>query len=138
MDMGFDFVRNAKTLPVITTPKGVSHHLELKGRVPVWPSRRARIWACAGSEEAASPAPETEGPGPTEKTESLNRGEKSPPPPDHYLIREPKQTGCEVCQQVNRQVFKRSLLINPSRGGGGLIIFGEIQGNIVLSKLPNQ
>ena len=53
IDVDFDFAWKAKTLPVITTPEGVSHQLELEGRGP----RRQR----------ARP-PETEGPGPTEKT----------------------------------------------------------------------
>ncbi len=48
MDMDFDFVWKAKTLPVITMPEGVSHQLELDSRVPIWPLRRARVLACAG------------------------------------------------------------------------------------------
>jgi hypothetical protein len=54
MDMDFDFVWKAQ-------PEGVPHQLELDGRVHVWPLCRARILACAGCEEAASPAPETAG-----------------------------------------------------------------------------
>jgi hypothetical protein len=73
MDMNFDFAWNAKTLPVIATLEGVSHQFELEGRVPVWPLCRARILECAGSEEAASPGPETEKPESVEKTESLDR-----------------------------------------------------------------
>ena len=59
MDMDFGFVWKAKTLPVITTPEGVSHQLELDSRVPIWPLRRARVLACAGAEEetVAPPSP---------------------------------------------------------------------------------
>jgi hypothetical protein len=91
MDMDFDFVWKARTLPVITTPEGVSHQLELDSRVPIWPLRRARVLACAGAEEetepSAPPTPAIPEPPTTSGEESpplTKSGEKSLPPPEHY------------------------------------------------------
>ncbi len=88
MDMDFDFVWKAKTLPVITTPEGVSHQLELDSRVPIWPLRRARVLACAeaeGETEPAAPPPPAVDEPPTKSGEEspplVKSGEKSLPPP---------------------------------------------------------
>ena len=46
MHIDFDFVRKAKTLPVITTPEGVSHQLEVDSRLPTWPLYMPREGFC--------------------------------------------------------------------------------------------
>ena len=116
MDMDFDFVWKAKTMPVITMPEGVSHQLELDSRVPIWPLRRARVLACAGAEEEppAPPSPAVVEPPSKSGEESpplVKSGEKSLPPPEHYLTHEPKHPGCEVCQKAKltgRKCFKKA------------------------------
>ena len=111
MHMDFDFVRKAKTLPVITTPEGVSHQLEFDSRVPIWPLCRARDFACSGTDVAtAEGAAVSDQPSPAAPVQRVESGEESPPltksgekslpPPKHYLTHDPKHPGCEVCQKA--------------------------------------
>ena len=109
-----------------------SLELEMESRVPVWPLRRSRVLACASPEEAAGKTQVPEESERPEDAEPKDHGEKSPPPPEHYLTHEDKHPGCEIRQQAKltgRQCSKKSE--NPDRRNSDSLVasakrFGDL------------
>ena len=115
MQEGFSFEWNAGENPVLVTPDGRRHILELQNLVPVMPVVKGTEPAARQAEPDASGSTEGPTPSTTASAETI--------PKDHCLTHFPKLAWCEVCQRAKSQRAackrkKREPAARPAEDGG--------------------